>query len=110
MLVAVGATPRVAYFHPRYGKRVRVEHWGCAKWQGEHVAGNLLEENEPYLKSPYFFDELVVRGDLAARDFTAFWMRDGQVTAAMNVNQWDDGDALKALVEGHAAVTARNLP
>lgn len=116
-----------AHFHPRYGKRVRVEHWSNAKWQGEHVAGNLLGENEPYLKSPYFFsdqydlgceyrgladperDELVVRGDLAARDFTAFWLRDGQVTAAMNVNQWDDGDALKALVDGRATVTADAL-
>ncbi|WP_410649938.1 NAD(P)/FAD-dependent oxidoreductase [Amycolatopsis sp. cmx-4-54] len=116
-----------AQFHPRYGKRVRVEHWSNAKWQGEHVAGNLLGEHEPYLRSPYFFsdqydlgceyrgladpeaDQLVVRGDLASRDFTAFWLRDGQVTAAMNVNQWDDGDALKALVEGRAAVTAEQL-
>jgi 3-phenylpropionate/trans-cinnamate dioxygenase ferredoxin reductase subunit len=116
-----------AHFHPRYGKRVRVEHWANAKWQGAHVAGNLLGENEPYLKTPYFFsdqydlgceyrgladperDELVVRGDLAARDFTAFWLRDGQVTAAMNVNQWDDGEALDALVDGRATVTADQL-
>ncbi len=116
-----------AHFHPRYGKRVRVEHWANAKWQGAHVAGNLLGENEPYLQSPYFFsdqydlgceyrgladpekDELVVRGDLAARAFTAFWLRDGQVTAAMNVNQWDDGEALKALVDGRATVTADQL-
>lgn len=116
-----------AHFHPRYGKRVRVEHWANAKWQGAHVAGNLLGENEPYLKSPYFFsdqydlgceyrgladpgrDELVVRGDLAARDFTAFWLRDGRVTAAMNVNQWDDGAALDALVDGRAKVTADQL-
>lgn len=116
-----------AHFHPRYGKRVRVEHWANAKWQGAHVAGNLLGENEPYVKTPYFFsdqydlgceyrgladlerDELVVRGDLAARDFTAFWLRDGQVTAAMNVNQWDDGEALDALVDGRATVTADQL-
>ncbi|KZB81370.1 hypothetical protein AVL48_04950 [Amycolatopsis regifaucium] len=51
----------------------------------------------------------MVRGDLAARDFTAFWLRDGQVAAAMNVNQWDDGDALKALVDGGVTVTADQL-
>lgn len=116
-----------AHFHPRYGKRVRVEHWANAKNQGTHVAGNLIGENEPYLNSPYFFtdqydlgceyrgiadvntDELVVRGDLASREFTAFWVRQGQVTAAMNVNMWDDGDALKSLVDGRATVTADQL-
>ena len=38
-------------------------------------------------------DEVVVRGDLAAREFVAFWLRDGRVTAGMNVNVWDVGDA-----------------
>jgi NADPH-dependent 2,4-dienoyl-CoA reductase/sulfur reductase-like enzyme len=114
-------------FHPRYGKRVRVEHWANAKNQGTHVAGNLIGEHEPYLNAPYFFsdqydlgceyrgladldtDELVVRGDLRSREFIAFWLRKGQVTAAMNVNVWDDGEALKALVEGRATVTPEQL-
>jgi 3-phenylpropionate/trans-cinnamate dioxygenase ferredoxin reductase subunit len=116
-----------SHFHPRYGRRVRVEHWANAKDQGTHVAQNLLGENEPFVKSPYFFtdqydlgceyrgladpasDELVVRGDLASREFTAFWLREGKVTAAMNVNEWDDGDALGALVDGEATVTAEQL-
>ncbi|TNC21167.1 NAD(P)/FAD-dependent oxidoreductase [Amycolatopsis alkalitolerans] len=114
-------------FHPRYGKRVRVEHWANAKNQGEHVAANLLGGEEPYLRSPYFFSDqyslgceyrglanvdthrLVVRGDLAKREFIAFWLRAGQVTAAMNVNVWDAGDALKALVDGQVAVTPEQL-
>ncbi|MFE0028476.1 NAD(P)/FAD-dependent oxidoreductase [Amycolatopsis sp. NPDC059021] len=116
-----------AHFHPRYGHRIRVEHWANAKGQGAHVAGNLLGENEPYLDSPYFFtdqydlgceyrgladpvtDELVVRGDLAAREFIAFWLREGRVAAAMNVNAWDDGDALDALVRARATVTPDQL-
>ncbi|WP_103337410.1 NAD(P)/FAD-dependent oxidoreductase [Amycolatopsis sp. CA-126428] len=116
-----------AHFHPRYGRRVRVEHWANAKDQGTHVARNLLGENEPFLASPYFFtdqydlgceyrgladpasDELVVRGDLPSREFTAFWLREGEVAAAMNVNMWDDGDALGALVDGHTKVTAEQL-
>ncbi|WP_086843296.1 NAD(P)/FAD-dependent oxidoreductase [Amycolatopsis kentuckyensis] len=116
-----------AHFHPRFGRRVRVEHWANAKDQGTHVAQNLLGGNEPFLASPYFFtdqydlgceyrgladpasDELVVRGDLASREFTAFWLRDGEVAAAMNVNMWDDGDALGALVDGRAKVTADQL-
>jgi 3-phenylpropionate/trans-cinnamate dioxygenase ferredoxin reductase subunit len=116
-----------SHFHPRYGKRVRVEHWANAKNQGAHVAANLLGEHEPYVNAPYFFsdqyslgceyrgladpdtDELVIRGDLAKREFIAFWRRDGHVTAAMNVNVWDDGDALKALVEGDATATPQQL-
>ncbi|MEV8615542.1 FAD-dependent oxidoreductase [Amycolatopsis sp. NPDC051373] len=117
-----------SHFHPRYGHRVRVEHWAAARTQGAHVAGNLLGENEPYLDSPYFFsdqydlgmeyrgladadrDRLVVRGDLAARDFTAFWVgAEGEVHAAMNVNQWDDGDALQRLVDGRMKVRDEDL-
>jgi 3-phenylpropionate/trans-cinnamate dioxygenase ferredoxin reductase subunit len=43
-------------------------------------------------------DEVVVRGDVVAREFLAFWLRDGLVTAAMNVNVWDVVEDLKALV------------
>ena len=116
-----------AQWHPRYERRVRVEHWANAKNQGAHVAANLLGAHEPYVRTPYFFtdqydlgceyrgiadpsgDELVVRGDLATREFTAFWLRDGTVAAAMNVNAWDDGDALQALVTGGTRVTADQL-
>ena len=103
-----------AHDHPRYDHRVRVEHWAWAKDQGAHVAGNLMGGDDPYELRPFFFsdqydlgyeyrgladparDELVLRGDLSSREFTAFWLRAGGVVAAMNVNQWDDGDALQA--------------
>jgi 3-phenylpropionate/trans-cinnamate dioxygenase ferredoxin reductase component len=116
-----------AQFHPRYGRRIRIEHWANAKNQGAHVAGNLLDAAEPYTGSPYFFsdqydlgmevrglanpfrDELVVRGDLAGREFIAFWLRDGSVNAAMNVNLWDDGDALQALVDNQTRVEPQDL-
>ncbi len=116
-----------AHDHPRLPGRVRVEHWANAKDQGTHVAQNLLGAAEPYTKSPFFFsdqydlgleyrgladprtDQLVVRGDLGARDFTAFWLRDGAVVAAMNVNQWDDGDALQHLVDTQARISADDL-
>jgi NADPH-dependent 2,4-dienoyl-CoA reductase/sulfur reductase-like enzyme len=116
-----------AHDHPRYGRRVRVEHWANAKGQGEHVAGTVLGQDEPYEASPYFFtdqydlgmeyrgladaerDELVVRGDVDALEFTAFWLRDGRVQAAMNVNQWDDGEALQLLVDARAEVAPERL-
>jgi 3-phenylpropionate/trans-cinnamate dioxygenase ferredoxin reductase component len=116
-----------AHDHPKYRHRVRVEHWANAKDQGLHVAGNLLGAEAPYLLRPFFFsdqydlgceyrgladpakDRLVVRGDLASREFTAFWLRDGAVAAAMNVNQWDDGDALQELVDSGRQVPDKEL-
>jgi 3-phenylpropionate/trans-cinnamate dioxygenase ferredoxin reductase component len=116
-----------AHDHPKYRHRVRVEHWANAKDQGLHVAGNLLGAEAPYVLRPFFFsdqydlgceyrgladpakDRLVVRGDLASRDFTAFWLRDGGVAAAMNVNQWDDGDSLQELVDSGRQVADKEL-
>ncbi|WP_236788947.1 NAD(P)/FAD-dependent oxidoreductase [Amycolatopsis sp. GM8] len=116
-----------SHYHQHYGKRVRVEHWANAKNQGAHVAANLLGADQPYLRSPYFFsdqyalgceyrglanvdtDQLVVRGDLAKREFLAFWLRLGHVVAAMNVNIWDAGDALAALVDGQLPATPEQL-
>jgi 3-phenylpropionate/trans-cinnamate dioxygenase ferredoxin reductase component len=113
--------------HPKYRRRVRVEHWANAKDQGEHVAANLLGEGVPYEKRPFFFsdqydlgceyrglaeparDRLVVRGDLAAREYIAFWMHDGAVGAALNVNSWDDGDALQDLVDSGRKVVPDQL-
>jgi 3-phenylpropionate/trans-cinnamate dioxygenase ferredoxin reductase subunit len=116
-----------AHDHPRLPGRVRVEHWANAKDQGQHVAANLLGADEPYTASPFFFsdqydlgceyrgladpakDSLVVRGSLASREFTAFWVRDGAVAAAMNVNQWDDGDALQRIVDAQERVSEEDL-
>jgi 3-phenylpropionate/trans-cinnamate dioxygenase ferredoxin reductase subunit len=108
-------------FHPHYGKRVRVEHWANAPNQGTTAGRNAAGHRDVYSRLPYFFsdqydlgmeyvghgdgtDEVVVRGDLDAREFIAFWHRDGIVTAAMNVNVWDVVDDLTAIVEARTAV------
>ena len=116
-----------AHDHPAYGGRIRVEHWANAKDQGEHVAGNLLGAVAAYEKRPFFFsdqydlgceyrgladpsrDRLVVRGDLESREFIAFWLREGAVAATLNVNSWDDGDALQDLVDSGRAVEPEAL-
>ena len=48
----------------------------------------------------------IVRGDLASV-FTAFWVRDGQVRAAMHANDWDATDALRAVVAAGTVDLAR---
>jgi 3-phenylpropionate/trans-cinnamate dioxygenase ferredoxin reductase subunit len=108
-------------FHPHYGKRLRVEHWANALNQGTTAGRNAAGNRDAYSRLPYFFsdqydlgmeyvghgdgtDAVVVRGDRDAREFIAFWHRDGTVTAAMNVNVWDVVDDLKAIIEARTAV------
>lgn len=102
-------------FHPRYGQRIRLEHWSAALNQGPVAAENMLGIATPYDKIPYFFsdqydlgmeyrgwapswDQVVLRGSPESREFIAFWLRDGRVAAAMNANIWDVGDTLQELV------------
>jgi 3-phenylpropionate/trans-cinnamate dioxygenase ferredoxin reductase component len=105
-----------AAFNPRYGTRLRVEHWDNAREQGATAARNMCGSAEEYARTPYFYSDqfdlgmeyrgyargwqdVVVRGDLSRREFVAFWLRDGRVAAAMNANAWDDAAALAGLVE-----------
>jgi 3-phenylpropionate/trans-cinnamate dioxygenase ferredoxin reductase component len=115
-----------AAWHPRFGRHLRVEHWDNAIHQGKAVAANILGANEPYVRTPYFYSdqfdlgmeyrglapqwgEVVIRGDLAAREFHAFWLADGRVIAAMNANLWDDAEGLQQLVESEGRVDRARL-
>jgi 3-phenylpropionate/trans-cinnamate dioxygenase ferredoxin reductase subunit len=113
-------------WHPHYARHLRVEHWANALNQGRTAGANVAAGGVAYDRIPYFFsdqydlgmeyvglgrpdDEVTVRGDEDARELIAFWHRDGQVTAAMNVNVWDVVDDLRALVAGGATVDPRAL-
>jgi 3-phenylpropionate/trans-cinnamate dioxygenase ferredoxin reductase subunit len=101
--------------HPLLGRRIRVEHWANALNQGPAAARNMLGREEPYDRVPYFFsdqyevgmeysgyaadwDEVVFRGDVDAREFIAFWLKDQRVLAGMNVNVWDVTGDIQALI------------
>ena len=102
--------------HPVLRRRVRVEHWDNAIRQGRVAAHNLMGENEAYDRQPYFFtdqydfgmeyvghvgsdgyDSVTIDGDTASA-FRAYWIRDGVVVAAMQANDWDASDAIRASV------------
>ncbi|KAB1643911.1 NAD(P)/FAD-dependent oxidoreductase [Gulosibacter chungangensis] len=95
--------------------RLRVEHWDNAIRQGKLAAQTIMGTGEQYDWQPYFFTdqfdlgmeyvghadasaEVVVRGDMAAGEFIVFWLSEGIVKAAMNVNIWDVNDDLRALI------------
>jgi 3-phenylpropionate/trans-cinnamate dioxygenase ferredoxin reductase subunit len=113
-------------WHPRLRRHVRIEHWDNAKRQGRAVAATIVGQGEPYARTPYFYsdqfdlgmeyrgfapkwDHVVVRGELAAREFDAFWLASGRVIAAMNANRWDDAKELAALVDASHTVDPQRL-
>jgi 3-phenylpropionate/trans-cinnamate dioxygenase ferredoxin reductase subunit len=59
---------------------------------------------------PGGYDKVVFRGDVAAREFVAFWLGDGgRVLAGMNVNVWDVTEPIGALVRSRRPVSAEVL-
>ena len=52
-------------------------------------------------------DEVVIRGDLADREFVAFWIADGRVVAGINVNIWDVHDPIRELIRTRERSTRR---
>jgi 3-phenylpropionate/trans-cinnamate dioxygenase ferredoxin reductase component len=113
-------------WYPHYGRRLRVEHWDNAKRQGRLAATNLLGGAEAYDRIPYFYsdqydlgmeytgyaprwDRIVIRGDIDAREFIAFWIADGRVVAGMNMNIWNVAPAIEDLVRSGREVDVNQL-
>src|SRR4051794_24010307 len=113
-------------YHPFFERKLRVEHWANALNQPATAAQAMLGKPASYERLPYFFsdqyevgmeytgyatdwDEVVLRGDPEAREFIAFWLRDGRVLAGMNVNVWDVTDPIKALIGSRAVVPVERL-
>src|SRR6516225_1136474 len=115
-------------YHPLYGKHVRVEHWANALNGGPAAARSMLGQGVSYDAVPYFYsdqydlgmeaaglpepdsyDQVVYRGDLAGREFIAFWLSDGMVMAGMNVNVWDVNDDIQALIRSRRRVDEARL-
>src|SRR5579875_2086896 len=113
-------------FHPGYGYRIRLEHWSAALNQGPVAARAMLGQHVVYDRTPYFFsdqydlgmeyrgwapafDQVVFRGDPAGGAFLCFWLHHGKVTAAMNANVWDAGEAIEALLQAERPVDPARL-
>ena len=115
-------------YHPVLRRPLRVEHWANALHQPVVAARTMLGETAEYDRLPYFFtdqydlgmeytghadaadiDEIVVRGDLATRTFIAFWLHDGRVTAAMNVNVWDESEAINRVIRSDRQIDTADL-
>jgi 3-phenylpropionate/trans-cinnamate dioxygenase ferredoxin reductase subunit len=115
-------------YHPVYGTHLRVEHWATALHSGPAAARSMLGAEVVYDRLPYFYtdqydlgmeytgyappggyDTVVVRGDLAKREFIAFWTARGRVMAGMNVNVWDVAPLIENLIRGKKPVDLARL-
>jgi 3-phenylpropionate/trans-cinnamate dioxygenase ferredoxin reductase subunit len=115
-------------FHPVLGRNLRVEHWANAQNEGPAAAKAMLGQKVAYDRVPYFYTdqydlgmeysgypgagkdgELVIRGDLAKREYIAFWLVDGKVQAGMNVNVWDVNPAVEELIRSGRTIDPARL-
>jgi 3-phenylpropionate/trans-cinnamate dioxygenase ferredoxin reductase subunit len=55
------------------------------------------------------WDEVVFRGDVDAREFIAFWLKDGRLVAGMNVNVWDVSETIGELIRSRQALDRGRL-
>ncbi len=86
----------------------------------------MLGRDVSYDEIPYFFsdqydagmeysglamewDEVVFRGDVAAREFIAFWLKDERLVAGLNMNVWDVSDPIRDLIRSRRPVSSRDL-
>jgi apoptosis-inducing factor 3 len=83
----------------RFGEYIRIEHWRTAEQQGRDAALNMAGKPTPNMNVPFFWskhanlgiryvghaqswDEIIYDGDVASRDFIAFYVINNEVHAA----------------------------
>ena len=115
-------------FHPVLQRYLRSEHWANALNAGKVAARSMLGQPASFDDIPYFYTdqydlgmelsgyaplmtdaEIVVRGDLDAREFIGFWTDDGRIVAGMNVNVWDVNDKVQDLIRSGARIAPDRL-
>ena len=109
-----------AYPDPIAG-RMHFEHWDNALASGQTAAVNMSGGDQPYRHIPYFFSdqftlslnmlgypsseaEIVIRGDLGADRFTALYVQNGSLSAALMVNDDAEMDLLRDLIAASVPV------
>jgi 3-phenylpropionate/trans-cinnamate dioxygenase ferredoxin reductase subunit len=91
-----------------HDRRLRIEHWDVAFNHGKYAALNMLGRQQEYDVVPYFWsdladwtgmeyvgpaadwDDIWIRGSIAAGAFTAFYVKDARVAGALTVGRSDD--------------------
>lgn len=114
------------HYHPVFGTRMRVEHWQNAMQQSAAAARTMLGKRQSYDPVHWFWsdqydvnlqyagfhhtsEQLVVRGDLEARDFTAFYLNQARVDAVVALNRGKDVRRVMPLIKARLRVDPEQL-
>jgi 3-phenylpropionate/trans-cinnamate dioxygenase ferredoxin reductase subunit len=113
------------YDSPLHGRPMRIEHWDVAFNQGRTAALNMLGRGVEHDIVPYFFSDLAdwasmeyvgpgsgetaVRGSLADGEFSAFYLDEGRVVAALSVGRSDDLEHARRFITERARPDAGAL-
>jgi NADPH-dependent 2,4-dienoyl-CoA reductase/sulfur reductase-like enzyme len=106
-----------AWWSPRFGRRLRVEHWDTALNAPDVAVANLLGGERAYDTVPYFWseqfgrmvqysghhpvaDRMIWRGDPDARSWSACWLAGERLVAILAVDRPRD------LLQGRRAIAA----
>ncbi|MEK1890361.1 MAG: FAD-dependent oxidoreductase [Phyllobacterium sp.] len=98
---------------PHSGQNIRVEHWVVAQRQGQVAALNMLGQQQKFETVPFFWsqhydipinyvghaddwDEIIVNGDINAKDCRLQYMSNGKVLATVTI--YRDLESLEAEV------------
>ena len=102
-------------WNPRYGKRIRVEHFNNAQLQAVVAAKAMIGPTEAYNPIPSFWsdqysynleyrgyaaewDNIVFRGSTNHASFSAFYVKSGTVQAVCSVNRRKENYAARLLI------------
>jgi 3-phenylpropionate/trans-cinnamate dioxygenase ferredoxin reductase subunit len=113
-------------WNPLFDERIRVEHFDNAQNHGIAAGKVMAGAREPYAPIPYFWsdqyehtmqyvghasgeDEIVLRGDLLKRSFTAFYVREGRVRAGFAIGRPRDIMATRRLIQAGKQVDPKVL-
>ncbi len=115
-----------AVWNPVRGRYERRRHFNTARTQGKAAARSMLGEHVSYTAVPFVFSDqydvwmeytgtpgpdtqLVVHGDVALRQFVAFWLRDEKLQAAMNVGLQGVPQMVRPLIHSGQHVSDHRL-
>lgn len=110
----------------RTGELIRIEHWRLAEQHGRTAAHNLAGKAAAFAGVPFFWsehfdqflqyvghaaawDELIIHGDVAARNFLAFYIKGGRMLAAAGLQQDRQLAALSELMRIDKLPSAETL-
>ena len=109
--------------NPILNRRLRLESVPNAMEQGRVAASNMLGGAKSYASMPWFWsdqyehklqmvgfskdsDQSIIRGDMASKSFTVFYLKDDSIIAADSVNNPKEFMASKQLVGKKASIEA----